>query len=202
MRSEIEIKFFNIDKAEIRNKLKSLGAELRFKERLYKRAMFQRHDNPNLKCNFLRIRNEQDQIRLSAKISAIETMRMEDQKELDVIVSNFEDTIEILKVAGLKLSGIQESKRESWIYRTGEIDIDTWPFLLPCLEIEADSSNLVKEISRELGFDFSKGQIGGYGYLYKKIYGLESIDDVKLIDNLSFNMKCPFKNSPDFSVFN
>ena len=61
MKAEIEAKFLNIDKENIRKLLKNIGAELVQPERMMERAVF---DSPNAN-EYFRVRNEGNQITMS-----------------------------------------------------------------------------------------------------------------------------------------
>ena len=67
MNTEIEAKFLNINKDDLREKLKSLGAELVFAEKKFQRITF---DNPELKAKnaWIRLRDEGGKVTLALKM--------------------------------------------------------------------------------------------------------------------------------------
>ena len=99
--TEYEAKFYPVDKEEIRKKLKKLGAKLVYPERKMRRVIVDRLAKPQLKCDYIRVRDEGNLTRLSAKIHAEEGGKMSDQKEVDVEVSDYNQTVRILEAAGL-----------------------------------------------------------------------------------------------------
>src|SRR3989344_4226214 len=114
MKTEFEVKFYPINKDEFREKLKNNGATLITPEVKTKAATYNDRANPQIKCHYIRIRDEGNNvIRLSAKIHALESGNIADQKEADVVVNSFSDAVDILELAGLKQSGYAEKMRET-----------------------------------------------------------------------------------------
>jgi len=74
-------------------------------------------------------------------------------KELEIDVSDFEKTHQILDKLGYKHKALQENKRES--YKLGDVDfeIDTWPKIPPYLEIEGSSEEKVENAVKSLGYE-------------------------------------------------
>ena len=189
---EYEAKFYPINRDEYRERLKKLGAVLIIPERKMVRIVADGRVNPILiKNGYIRVRDEGNLVRLSLKMTAQQTGKMSDQKEIDVEVSDFDKTIKILEATGIKFNRRQETLREEWEYQGAQITIDTWPGLETFSEIEADSEEIVKEIAEDLGFDWSKKIITPAAEVYVKVYQM-SIDEVlEKISNITFE-NCPF----------
>lgn len=189
MNTEYEATFINIDKNEIRKRLRKASAKLLKPEFLQKRVNF----NP-LKIlteySWIRVRDEGDKITMSYK--AVKGDRIEDQKEINLVIDNFEKGVEILETIGCCKKAYQETKREVWELDGVEICIDEWPFLEPFVEIEGKSEKEVKSVSKKLGFDYSKAWFCAVGLIYGKKYNIPS----EIIDNeipeITFNMENPF----------
>ena len=96
-------------------------------------------------------------------------------KELEVEVSDFEKTDEILNMLGYEHSMYQENKRT--IYRLGniEFDIDSWPMIPTYLEIEGKSKEQVEEMIEKLEIDKNKLSLDKVSEIYKK-YGFDIHD--------------------------
>ena len=192
MDTEFEAKFYPVNKEEFRKKLKDLGAKLVFSERKMKTVLGDKHNNPHLNCDYIRVRNEGNLIKLSAKIHAEESGKLSDQKETYVEVSDFDKTVEIFERSGLKLTYYQEKLRETWKFEEAEIVIDTWPGLESIVEIEADSEEKVKEVAKRVGFNWDKKILTAAAEVFAKVYGL-SIDKIlEKISNITFDNN-PFK---------
>lgn len=170
MNIEYEATFTNINKDEIRGKLKEAGAKLVRPEFTQRRVTFnlpKGHDNRNA---WLRVRDEGDKITLSLK--AVDGEKIENQKEICLQVDNFEEAEKLLVEIGCVKKSYQVTKREIWNLDEVEIMIDEWPFLEPLLEIEGKNEKDVKEASQKLGFDYSKAKFCAVGTLYAEKYNL------------------------------
>lgn len=196
MDTEFEAKFFPVNKDEYREKLKSVGAKLTIPERKMIRIVGDRRVNPTLPAHTnIRIRDEGNLVRMSLKTMADENGKLSDQKELDVEVSDFEKTVEILETAGIKFNRRQETLREEWEYKGAQITIDTWPGLNPYSEIEADSEEKVKEIAEELVFDWNKKIITPAPEIFAKVYGMDIEDVLEKTSYITFENN-PFEGLP------
>lgn len=189
METEFEVKFYPIDKDEYRKILLSIGAKCVIPERMMKIAMIDRRVYPQIdpSCDLIRVRDEgSGLIRLSAKKSARDTGKMEEQKEIDVVVSDYEKTLAILTILGYKPNRYIERLRETWNYKEAEIVIDTWPGLEPYTEIEGKSEEDVKLVATELGFDWEKRLVISAVDLFSRKYGLTIDEIIKKMENITF----------------
>lgn len=192
--TEFEAKFYPVDKDGYRKKLLSIGAKLAIPERKLVRIVADKRANPAITQNgYIRIRDEGGVIRLSLKITAEETEAMSDQKEIDVEVSDFNKTRQILEAIGVKFNRRQETLREEWKYKGAQITIDTWPGLETYSEVEAASEEKVKEIAGDIGFDWGKKLIIPAAELYVKVYQINIEEVLEKISYISFENN-PFKN--------
>jgi len=141
MDTEIEAKFYPVNKDTYRKRLRSIGAKLIIPERLMRRAIIDRRSHPEFVCDYIRVRDEGNLVRLSAKVHTDQTGSLGDQKEIDVVVSDFDRTLQLFESMGYKFDHFMETLRETWAYQGAEITIDTWPCLQPLSEIEAKSVN-------------------------------------------------------------
>ncbi len=189
---EYEAKYIDIDKNQIREKLRSLGACLIKQEYIQKRIAFHLPKENQISGAWIRVRDEQDKITMSLKIVNGDSIL--DQKEICLIVNSFEEAEKFLTAIGCKKKSYQENKRELWKIDDVEIMIDEWPFLEPFVEIEAqDSEEKVKEISTRLDFDYSKALFGATDIIVQKKYGL-SLETINNIPKISFDMENPYLN--------
>lgn len=186
---EYEAKFLEIDKKKVRTRLASAGAVLVRPEFVQKRVVLDLPDPEKSKQSWLRVRDEGDKITLSFK--TVDGAKIENQKEVSVVVTDFDTTVSLLQAIGCKKKGYQVTKRELWKISAAEITIDEWPFLPPFVEIEASSEDEVKMLAEKLGFDYSKAVFGASDVVYSMRYGVPP----KALDafpELTFEMKNPF----------
>jgi adenylate cyclase class 2 len=186
---EYEATFLNIDKDEIRQKLKKVGAVLLQPEYLQKRIPFHLPKEKRSENKFVRVRDEGDKITLSLKI--IDGNKIENQKELCLEVNSFDETVKFLKLIGCEPKSYQENKRELWKLDNVEITINEWPFLEPLIEVEGKSEEEVKKVSEKIGFDYSSALFGSTTTPYQIKYGVHP-DKVNLAPKIVFDMENPF----------
>lgn len=187
---EYEATFPNINKDEIRERLKKAGAVLMRPEFLQKRVPFDLPKEKYSKNRFVRVRDEGDKITLSYK--SFEGEKIHDQKEICLTVNNFDDAVKILESIGCKRKSYQESKRELWKLDGVEIMIDEWPFLEPLVEVEGKSEEEVKKVSEKLGFDYSKAMFCAATTLYQMKYNVTTEEINARTPRIVFDMENPF----------
>lgn len=190
MNIEYEATFTNIQKDEMRKKLKDLGAVLVRPEFLQKRTVFFPPKGGHDMKAWIRVRDEGDKITMSLKVVAGD--KIEDQKEICITVDNFDNAAKILALIGCIKKVYQETKRELWKFNDAEITIDEWPFLEPFVEVEGNSEEIVKSVSEKLGFDWQLAKFCAIGTLYSEKYGL-GIDEINNnTPRIIFGEKNPF----------
>lgn len=187
---EYEATFPNVDKNEIREKLKQVGATLVRAEFLQKRVVFRLPAGHEINGGWLRVRDEGDKVTMSLKV--IDGDAIEDQKETYLEVSDFDHAVTFLEMIGCKSKAYQESKREIWELDGVEVVIDEWPYLEPYVEVEGSSEESVKKVSESLGFDYSTALFCSVDTLYAKQYGISE----ELVNNktprITFEEENPF----------
>ena len=190
MKIEYEATFVKVDKDEIRERLMKAGAKLIKPEFLQKRKTFDLPRGHELNGGWLRVRDEGDKITLSLKV--VDGDKIENQKEISLVVNNFENTCDILQTIGCVKKSYQETKRELWKINDVEITIDEWPFLEPFVEIEGPSEQAVKVVAGELGFEWSNAKFCAVGTLYAEKYGITEDKINNQIPKIVFKMENPF----------
>ena len=167
MNIEIEAKFVNINRDQIRILLKELGATLEQPERLMRRVVIHTPEM-TAKNAFLRVRDEGYRTTITYK--QFDANTVDGTKELEVETSSFNTTNDLLAAVGLVYDTYQETKRENWRLGDVEIMIDEWPWIPPFLEIEGESEEALKDTAKKLGFDWSEALFGGVANVYQKHY--------------------------------
>jgi len=171
MKIEYEATFPEINKDEIREKLKQAGAKLVKPEFEQRRAVFHLPENARGDGQtWLRVRDEGDRVTMSLKRIAGD--KIESQKEVCLTVNSYEDAISFLTSIGCKQKSYQETKRELWKIGEVEITIDQWPFLEPFVEVEGASEAEVKNACAQVGLDYSQALFCAVDALYEKKYGV------------------------------
>ena len=177
---EIEVKFLNIDPVLMENKLKAIGAKKIF-EKLYKRRTF---DYPDLRLHkkgaWIRLRDEGEKVTLTYKerigVKTFDGKTNDDSmEEIEIIVSDFMKTAELLNRMGFVEKFYEENRRIRYLLEDIEFDIDFWPQLDPYLEIEAPSWEKIDEGIKLLGLNPKDKKIFSTNQVYK-LKGIDELD--------------------------
>lgn len=134
---------------------------------------------------WVRVRNEGDKITLSYK--QLNDRTVHGTKEVNVVVSDFDDTCNFLEAIGLKQTSIQETKRESWKLGDTEIEIDTWPWIPTFIEIEAKSEDELFRVAELLGLPRTEALHGSVEIAYQAVYDvseaeIDGWEEIRFID--------------------
>ena len=178
MNTEIEAKWLDCEHDDMRRKLRSCGAALQQQERLMARRVFDYPDKRLEKINgWVRVRNEGDKTTLSYK--QLNDRTIHGTKEVTVIVDDFEATSSFLESIGMKSYSYQETRRESWKIGDVEIELDTWPWIPPFIEIEAPNEKSLVAVAAKLGLDYSRALHGSVETAYQAVYDVteEEVDN-------------------------
>jgi adenylate cyclase class 2 len=195
MKTEIEVKFINVGIDDIRKRLIAAGAVCEQQMRRMRRVLIEQPEH-EAEHSFIRIRDQGDKITLTFKRRAKKSPnRIDDTKEIEVEVGNFEDTVELFREAGWPHKTYQENRRETWTLDGAEVVIDEWPWLAPQIEIEAEDEATVRSVAEKLGFDWDDAFYGHIDDVYKTEYefaagfrGIIMLSEVRFDDPLPKQM--------------
>lgn len=189
MHIEYEATFTDIDKHNMRERLKDAGGVLVRPEYLQKRIIFDLPAGHQIENGWVRVRDEGDKVTISLKITT--PGEIEGQREMMLVVDDFVSAVELLEHLGLRQVTYQESKRELWRLGTVDVTIDEWPFLEPFVELEGLTEAEVKAVAHDLALDYATAKFCAIGTLYQEKYG-RNIDFLHSIKRLVFAMDNPF----------
>ncbi|NND65230.1 MAG: CYTH domain-containing protein [Gammaproteobacteria bacterium] len=190
METEFEATFTNIDKTQIRARLEKAGAALERPEYLQKRIPFHLPKEKRSDHIWARVRDEGDKITMSVK--TIGGAKIDDQKEICIEVSSFDNAVELLTTIGCVPKAFQETRRELWLLDGVEVTIDEWPFLEPFVEVEGESEAVVISASKKLGFNYDDALFCAVGKLYADKYGIDMDQINDCTKQIIFDMENPF----------
>jgi len=188
MKTEIEVKFLNVDFEEVRETLRTLGATRVYAMRDMRRSIV---ETPAMEAKnaFVRVRDEGDTVTLTYK--QVDEDSLSGVKEIEVEVSDFEATIALLDQCGLPQKSFQESRRETWHFNGVEVVMDEWPWLNPYIEIEGDSEEDVKKVAEQLGFRWSEAVFGRVTSAYQKQYPKGQANKLVTLPRVAFDSVVP-----------
>lgn len=188
MQTEIEGKFRIAGIEQIRAKLTEAGAECVHPMRLMKRALIEESHHA-AENSFIRIRDEGDRITLTYKRRDSETLH--GQKEIEIIVSDFDKTVELFQAAGWSYTTFQESRRETWTLDGAEVVIDEWPWIDPYIEIEADDEATVRAVAKKLNVSWETANMGSVDNFYKEQFPDMTVRGVIDVKEVRFGADVP-----------
>jgi len=172
MHTEIEVKFLDIDVAELRQRLKQHGAQLVQPERTLRRRNFDfsqtRHDA------WVRVRDEANKITITYKKTQDTTVH--GTHEINLEVDNFEAACEFMNAIGLKEKSEKETRRESWLLDEVQIEIDTWPWIPSFVELEGNSVDDLRHVAQKLDFSWESHLAGDVTGVYRLHYKFDVHD--------------------------
>ncbi len=174
MHTEYEVRVLEIDIEFMKKKIEEIGATFD-SDSLQKRYVYD--FIPKVDGKWIRLRTNGKKTTLTIK--NLVSSEIDGTQELEVEVSDFQQTNLILKELGYEPKGYQENRRIQYLYEGVEIDIDCWPQIPAYLEIEGPSEEKVYEVLMKLGFqkeDATTRDVEGiyedYGISLKENYNL------------------------------
>jgi adenylate cyclase class 2 len=166
MKVEIEAKWVGVDFGDVREKLKELGAEMAYPERMMIRTVFSSFGDRA--GEYARVRDEGNKVVMTYKrVSENSAVGM---REVNVVIDSYEKGVEFLREVGLRVKSIEETKRELWRYKGAEITLDTWPWVPEFVEIEAGSEIELEGIAEELGLKMTEAMYTSADLVYARFY--------------------------------
>lgn len=175
MHTEYEVRVLDIDKEELIKKLEYLGAK-KIADYNYKRRIY--NFNPILENKWIRLRTDGEKTTLTIK--ELKSSKIDGTKEMEIAVSNFEETNNILNELGYYSHKYQENKRTRYILNEVELDIDSWPYIPTYLEIEGKDEKSVNDMIKLLKVDESKVTSIDVQGVFKTFYNID-ISDMPVI---------------------
>jgi predicted adenylyl cyclase CyaB len=160
---ELEAKFLEIDRDEMRAKLATLGYLCITPEYLMRRVVFDMGES-----QWARVRDEAGITTVSYKRTH-DGGRVDGTEEIQIVADSFENAAKLLAAFGLQQKSYQETRREVWVREGVEVTLDEWPALAPFCEIEAPSEAALMTAAAALGFDWAAAMFGPVGAVYERM---------------------------------
>jgi len=184
MKTEIEVKFCDIDIDATREILARAGAVCEQPMRLMRRVIIET-DQLAQRHAFIRVRDEGYRTTLTYK--QFDEASLTGAKEIEVTVSDYDSMVALLAQVDLLHKSFQESRRETWRLDEVEVVIDEWPHLNPFIEIEGNSEEAVKDAAKKLGFDWSEAVFGSVTEAYQHQYPNGNAREVVNVPRIAFD---------------
>lgn len=188
MKTEIEVKFCDVDVDATRELLARAGAVCEQPMRLMRRVIIETEQLAERNA-FVRVRDEGDRTTLTYK--QFDETSLTGAKEIEVTVSEFDATVALLEQVNLVHKSFQESRRETWKMGEVEVVIDEWPHLDPYVEIEGMSEEAVKRAAATLGFAWDEALFGSVTEVYQHQYPKGNARELINMPRISFDEPLP-----------
>ncbi|GEM_PF-1293378 len=154
--SEIELKITHLPKAEIIHRLQRLGAKKVYSEQLVSDLFFAaKNRTRNKQFSTLRLRSMENVHQLTIKRKQKDT-KFKVYEELQIQISDPRVCKKMLELLGYEVTARREKLREEYKYKDVVIEIDTYPGMLPYMEIESSRKASLYEFLHHFGVDISQ----------------------------------------------
>ena len=173
---EYEVRTLEISVVDMISRLESLGAQ---KIGAYHQKRYVYDFIPAQKGRWIRLRS--DGYCTTLAIKEIKSLRIDGTNELEVIVSDFDETNHILQKLGYSPRTFQENFRVEYSLNGVNFDIDKWPKIPPYMEIEGDSEQAVLDAMDMLGIKHEKFTTKDVDAIYHDIYNIV-LDEIAVLD--------------------
>ena len=165
MGKEYEVSILDIDVFDFEKRLNKLGAK-KNGDFLQKRYVYD--FNPEINNKWIRLRTNGKKTTITIKEIFDESI-VGGTNELEIEVSDFEKTNQLLNELGYKEKGYQENKRTIYDIDEIEVSIDSWPMIPTYAEIEGKNEKSVKEFLKRLNINEEKVTTLGVTSIYEAI---------------------------------
>jgi adenylate cyclase class 2 len=171
---QFEVRFLEINKDEIMEKLRKLNARDVGDDLLNEIIFYDKDKNWLKEKKMARLRQSNQGVALTFKHTEDETIG--GTKEVEIEVSNMDKAKEILESIGLVAFREQEKKRRTFLFDSVRVDIDEHPKVPPYLEIEGSNETVLRDAARALELDWSKAHFESSREFIPKIYNIPLLD--------------------------
>lgn len=180
MAIEYEVRILEVSIDKIISCLEKLGA---FKVGTYHQKRYVYDYNPIQKGRWIRLRSNGKQVTLTLK--EIKSLQIDGTQELEIVVSDFNETNRILNKLGYLPRTFQENFRIEYCLDNIKFDIDMWPGIPAYLEIEGDSEQSVLKALEMLNYSADSYTTKDVDTIYNDVYGivLDNIKHLHFSDN-------------------
>lgn len=158
--NEIELKFLDIDVNEIKSKLESLGAVLKYDIEIESFSFLDDdfHGSDSNK-KYLRVRKIGNDVTLTYKDPAVDS-KMTSRNEIEINVDDYGKTVLLIEKLGFTKGEVFRKHRIHYEFGDVHFELDTLENIPTYLEIETNSEEDMKDICIKLGLDITMGKKG------------------------------------------
>jgi len=172
---EIEVRFLEIKKEELLNKLKDLGAQDKGSDTLKETIFYDDAKKFIDEHKFIRIRENKNGALLTYKqhmSKGKDISGIDDVDEVETKVDDPEAMKVMLEKVGFEAFREQEKHRHSFVLDEVMIEIDEWPKIPVYMEMEGPSEEALKAIAEKLGLNWKDAYFGSARDVIEKVYNM------------------------------
>lgn len=175
METEYEVRLLDINFANMMEKVEKLGA---IKVGSYHQKRYVYDFIPAQKGRWIRLRTNGSESTLTIK--EVKSSQIDGTKELEILVSDFKKTNEILQKLGYTPRTFQENFRVEYRLNGVNFDFDKWPMIPPYLEIEGESQQSVLSAMDKLNISLDSVTSLDVDTVYREKYGID-LDSIQML---------------------
>lgn len=176
MNTETEARFLDIDKAELINRLVSLGARDHGEQLLSEVIFYDAEKTWLSQGKRVRLRSDKNKTELTYKENSHQAI--DSAKEIELDVADAEKATLLLEAIGLRAFRRQEKRRHKLTLDSVTIDIDTWPNIPTYVEFEGASEQEIRDVAERTGFKWDNVIFDDAREIIQKHYGV-AYDDLR-----------------------
>lgn len=169
--TEIEVRFLEINKESLIQKLTELGATDLGEKLLDERIIY---DNEltwrDSVQKILRLRSVDGVTELAYKER--KQLTADGMEEIEFGVSDIDAAEALLSRLGYSTFRYQQKKRHTFKLNEVIVDIDTWPKIPTYVELEGHSEDSLKWAAEQLGFDWSTAELRSPRTIIEDVYNI------------------------------
>lgn len=170
---EIEVRFLDIDKESLIDRLRTLGAEDHGEELLDERIIFDKDLEWQKAAKFIRLRTKGGKTRLAYKNRQNpHEPSAHGTEEIEFEVSDIALAEALLERLGYEVFRYQQKRRHTFSLGTVHVDIDTWPQIPTYVELEGDSEDDLKAAASELNLDWDNVELRDPKLVIEQVYSI------------------------------
>lgn len=169
---EIEVRFLEIDKNALIERLAALGAQDHGERLLNEKIVYK--ESPDWKTNtggWLRLRTENDSTKLTYK-NRIQTDTREIIEEIEFEVGDPDAAEALLSRLGYVAYRNQQKMRHTFQLDDVTCDIDTWPRVPTYVELEGPNEDALMDAAARLGLDWRQVERRNARRVIEQVYGI------------------------------
>lgn len=171
MGQEKEVRILEIDEKNFEKMIIEHGGEKK-EEFLQKRYVY---DFSPVRYNkWIRLRTNGIKSTLTIK-EIKDNKKIDGTNEIEICVSDFDKTNEILNHLGYKARNYQENYRKNYILNGVKISIDSWPLIPTYAEIEGDTIKDILGVLHQFEYSMEDVTTLDVKSIYENVYGIDVI---------------------------